>query len=201
MDRWSWTISIPGTPSMVPVARTFVRAFLNGHPLARDAELIASEYATNAIRHTASGDDGVIHLTIAATPHSVRIEVTDHGPPAESRPVPAPRHELGAEQESGRGLLIVDGLSARWGHYGVAGGQATAWAVLGDAGEFGDAGQPGHTGEPGDAGELGGAGEFGGAADATDARRPGEAPGLGEPGGDPSAEDAARGEPGDACEP
>jgi len=121
---------------MVPVARTFVRAFLAGHPLASDAELIASEYVTNTIRHTASGDGGVIHVTVAATAQSVRIEVTDHGP-AVSTPqsVPAPRRAVAEDDESGRGLLIVDFLATRWGHYGVAGGQKTAWAVLGEATE------------------------------------------------------------------
>lgn len=139
MDRCSWTVSIPGTPSMVPVARAFVRAFLGDHPLARDAELVVSEYATNAIRHTASGEGGgVMHVTVAMTPRSVRIELTDHGRAmpgqAVSRPsAPAARREAADDDESGRGLLIVDSLAARWGHYGVAGGQATAWAVLGEA--------------------------------------------------------------------
>lgn len=145
MDRCSWTVSIPGTPSMVPVARAFVRAFLGDHPLARDAELVVSEYATNAIRHTASGrGGGVMHVTVAASAHAVRIELAGHGPaesepgPAASRPVAAPaaRREAGGDDESGRGLLIVDSLATRWGHYGVAGGQSTAWAVLGEAGKM-----------------------------------------------------------------
>ena len=119
---------------MVPVVRAFVRAFLEEHPLARDAELVASEYAANAIRHTASGDGGAMHLTVTATPLSVRIEVTDRGPMA-SQPetVPTPRTEIAEDDESGRGLLIVDSLATRWGHYGVAGSYATAWAVLGEA--------------------------------------------------------------------
>ncbi len=121
---------------MVPVARTFVRAFLADHPLAGDAELIASEYVTNTIRHTASGDGGAIHVTVAATPQSVRIEVTDHGPAASApQSVPAPRRSVAEDDESGRGLLIVDHLATRWGHFGVSGGQKTAWAVVGDAAE------------------------------------------------------------------
>jgi anti-sigma regulatory factor (Ser/Thr protein kinase) len=136
VDRWSWTISIPGTPSMVPLARTFVRAFLGGHPLVRDAELIASEYVTNTIRHTASGEGGVVHVTVAATPQSVRIEVTDHGGAvSEPTSVPVPCRSVTDDDESGRGLLIVDFLATRWGHYGVSGGQTTFWAVLGEAAE------------------------------------------------------------------
>jgi anti-sigma regulatory factor (Ser/Thr protein kinase) len=168
VDRWSWTISIPGVPSMVPAARAFVRAFLDSHPLATDAELITSEYVTNAIRHTSSGEGGVIHLTIASTPRAVRIEVTDHGrasssPDAGTEPAPQPGGACG-EGENGRGLLIVDYLATRWGHFGVSGGPVTAWAELGDpaAGEAGGEGG----GEPG--GEAGG-GRAGGGA--TSARR------------------------------
>jgi anti-sigma regulatory factor (Ser/Thr protein kinase) len=120
---------------MVPAARAFVRAFLDGHPLAADAELIASEYVTNAIRHTSPGEGGVIHLTAAATPQAVRIEVTDHGRAASqgagTAPAPWPGGASG-EEENGRGLLIVDCLATRWGHFGVSGGPVTAWAELGD---------------------------------------------------------------------
>jgi anti-sigma regulatory factor (Ser/Thr protein kinase) len=164
---------------MVPAARAFVRAFLGGHPLARDAELIASEYVTNAIRHTASGDGGVIHVTVAATPVAVRIEVTDHGQASPSPAAAAPDAVLAApgavpaapgaapgatvapspqrggsvgEDENGRGLLIVDFLATRWGHYGLAGGQVTAWAELGEAAHGGlGEGEPGE-GAPGEAG-------------------------------------------------
>ncbi len=147
MDRWSWTISLPGLPSMVPAARAFVRAFLDSHPLAGDAELVASEYVTNAIRHTASGQGGAIYVTVAATSLTARIEVTDHGqavqlgaaaaaaPPARA-PLPVRQRDGGAgDDENGRGLLIVDCLATRWGHFGTAGGQVTAWAELGEPSE------------------------------------------------------------------
>jgi Histidine kinase-like ATPase domain len=151
---------------MVPVARLFVRAFLGSHPYTGDAELIASEYVTNAVRHTASGQGGAVHVTVVAAPDGVRIEVTDHGsaasPPSgaglagrswaigqaagpglwgsgfpRDAAVPGP-HGLPpgpaqpGEDENGRGLLIVDSLATRWGHYGLGDGQVTAWAELGD---------------------------------------------------------------------
>jgi anti-sigma regulatory factor (Ser/Thr protein kinase) len=177
MDRWSWTISIPGVPSMVPAARAFVRAFLDDHPLAADAELITSEYVTNAIRHTSSGEGGVIHLTVAATAQAVRIEVTDRGQPpspeAETGPAPRPGGAAG-EDENGRGLLIVDHLATRWGHFGVFGGPVTAWAELGDpaASETGPAGTG--TAQAGPAQAGAGFGEPGGGqarGGATSARR------------------------------
>jgi anti-sigma regulatory factor (Ser/Thr protein kinase) len=133
MDRWS--ISVPGVPSMVPVARLFVRAFLAGNPLAGDAELIASEYAANAIRHTAAGEGGAIQVAVTATEGLVRIEVTDHAPVEAVQafrlaagPVPQVG-QAGDEDENGRGLLLVDAIAYRWGHDGVA-GHGTAWAEL-----------------------------------------------------------------------
>ena len=154
MDRWS--ISLPGLPSMVPVARLFVRAFLAGSPLAGDAELITSEYTANAIRHSAAGEGGVIQVAVTVRPGLVRIEVTDHPPPAlgsagfgpAGRASEAPGQvsappvgQAGEEDESGRGLLLVDALAARWGHDGVAGGYRTAWAELHPAGQPPAAGQ------------------------------------------------------------
>ncbi len=133
---------------MVPAARAFVRAFLDSHPLAGDAELVASEYVTNAIRHTASGQGGAIYVTVAATSLTARIEVTDHGqavqpgaaaaaaPPPARAPLPVRQRDGGAgDDENGRGLLIVDCLATRWGHFGTAGGQVTAWAELGEPSE------------------------------------------------------------------
>ena len=143
---------------MVPAARAFVRAFLDSHPLATDAELIASEYVTNAIRHTASGDGGAIHLTVAATPadgpdRGDRSRAGAPSPGGRATTGPAPRPgEAAGDDENGRGLLIVDYLATRWGHFGVSGGPVTAWAELGDpaAGEPGE-GEPG-AGGPGDGG-------------------------------------------------
>jgi anti-sigma regulatory factor (Ser/Thr protein kinase) len=130
---------------MVPAARAFVRAFLDSHPLAGDAEIVASEYVTNAIRHTASGQGGAIYVTVAATALTARIEVTDHGnaaqpgaaaPPSARAPLPVPHRDGGAgDDENGRGLLIVDCLATHWGHFGTAGGKVTAWAELGEPGE------------------------------------------------------------------
>lgn len=135
MDRWS--ISVPGMPSMVPVARLFVRAFLADNPLAEDAELIVSEYAANAIRHTAAGEGGAIDVVVTTRPGLVRVEVTDHAP-AEALTVlaadwPAPQAgqagQASEEDEDGRGLVLVDAIAHRWGYDGVA-GHATAWAEL-----------------------------------------------------------------------
>jgi len=103
---------------------------------------LLSRLTCNAIRHTASGDGGVIDVTVAATPRAVRIEVTDFGPApparqpgASTRVAPPASGTATPEDENGRGLTIVDFLATRWGHYGLAGGQVTAWAELGDPGD------------------------------------------------------------------
>lgn len=132
MDRWS--ISVPGVPAMVPVTRLFVRAFLAGNPLAGDAELITSEYATNAIRYGAAGEGGTIRVTVSTGPGLVRIEVSDHAAPGGlARPDPLspelPAGRPGEEDQTGRGLLLVDAIADRWGHDGAA-GHRTAWAEL-----------------------------------------------------------------------
>ena len=52
------SVTFPGLPAIVPSARRFVRGILVGSPRADDMELITAELASNAIRHTPSGQDG-----------------------------------------------------------------------------------------------------------------------------------------------
>ena len=73
------SITLPGFSCMVVVARIAVRALLPGNPRAEDAELIVSEFAVNAIRHSTSRG-GQFELTVDLTPDRVRIEVKDGGP-------------------------------------------------------------------------------------------------------------------------
>ena len=69
------------------------------------AELIVSEYVTNALRH----GEGPIKMCISCDGSHLRIEVHDNG---SGRPV---RHPVTAKDESGRGLELVDGLLALQG--------------------------------------------------------------------------------------
>jgi len=66
-----------------------------------DVRLAANELVTNAVVHGV----GEIRLLAQAMPDHVRVEVSDQG---EGFTVPA-------EVERGRGLAIVDDVSARWG--------------------------------------------------------------------------------------
>ena len=68
---------------------------------------------------------GVVTVTVAAGDKVVRVEVT--GRSGDGVPVLRPAAEAAdGEAEGGRGLWLVDMLSARWG-YQRGGGLATTW--------------------------------------------------------------------------
>ncbi|GCB45153.1 Cys-tRNA(Pro) deacylase ybaK [Streptomyces sp. NL15-2K] len=84
----------------------------HGTDVSDTVALIVAELATNAVIHgRVPGRD--FELRLALVPGSVRIEVSDTCPephPPASSAVSAP-HPL---EETGRGLLLVDALAARW---------------------------------------------------------------------------------------
>ena len=91
----------------IPLARRFVEAAFHEAPreIAERAAVMASELATNAMRHARS--DFVVQ--IETTPVSIRVEIIDTG--AGSPTV----RDLGARAPSGRGLRIVNSLADEWG--------------------------------------------------------------------------------------
>ena len=119
---------LPGMPQSVPVARRQVRTTLSLHGLgeyADDAEMITSELVTNAVQHAcANGTQTIgVTLTYAGSPAAVTVAVSDsstQGPITPDTPV-------GSEQ--GRGLQIVEALSAHWDWRREDGGKAV-FAVL-----------------------------------------------------------------------
>lgn len=116
-----WTQTYPGIPSMVPVARAFVRAMFVGSPHADDAELVVSEFATNSLLHTASS---TIRVDVQSKPGWARIAVADQGSLADWRREDTVDEAL---DEHGRGLLLVDALADRWG-YEVGDSGQMMWA-------------------------------------------------------------------------
>jgi anti-sigma regulatory factor (Ser/Thr protein kinase) len=91
-------------PAQVRHARKQARAALFRWGLGQHAdlaELIVSELATNAIRH----GDGVVHVCVSFARCDLRVEVHDEA--ADRWPV---RQEAAAEDESGRGLALLDAL-------------------------------------------------------------------------------------------
>ena len=121
-------LALPGTPESVPIARRRVRAALGFHGLGEfteDAEVITSELVANAVQHAC--EDGTrtigVILTHAGTPAAVTVAVSDSSPQGPTRRDTRP----GSEQ--GRGLQIVEALSAHWGWRQESGGKAV-FAVL-----------------------------------------------------------------------
>jgi anti-sigma regulatory factor (Ser/Thr protein kinase) len=105
--------AFPGRPDQIARVRQFVRFVLGPVPVVDEAVLLASELATNAIIHTASGQGGVFAVAVSRYPSAVRIEVRDAG----SCQVPMPRPQ-GTLADEGRGLDLVHLVADRWGHSG-----------------------------------------------------------------------------------
>lgn len=121
------------TPRGARLARRLVSHRLHewGHPYDSTANetvtLITAELVANAVRHGhVPGRD--FHLRLAATPTALRIDVTDTR--TEKRPCREPRRPA-PDEESGRGLILVDALATRWGitPRSAAPGK-TVWAVV-----------------------------------------------------------------------
>jgi serine/threonine-protein kinase RsbW len=125
--RWSVTAELPGTGQASASARELLRVFLascDRLDLLEDASLVLSELVANAIQH--GSDGGSISLGLGGYARGrLRIEVTDPSGdvPVMSRPA--------MDAENGRGLLIVQALSARWGVERHEGGGKSVWAELG----------------------------------------------------------------------
>lgn len=109
-------------------ARRQVQGLLESRALdavASTAALLVSELATNAVLHARTK----FEVRISVLGATVRIEVHDR-----NRRSPVVRH-FTTEATSGRGLLLVDELSAAWGtEPDVDGGGKTVWVELPTAG-------------------------------------------------------------------
>lgn len=92
---------------------------------AGDVDLMVCEITTNAVRHSASGSaGGGVWVTMLFASRRIRVEIQDDGG---ARAVPAIPSQGGGWAESGRGLLVVDGLADRWGTSVGNTGQTTVW--------------------------------------------------------------------------
>ena len=107
-----------GYPEEVRSVRNFVGLAVYGCPVADEVVLLASELATNAILHTASGVDGTFAVSVRVEDGWVRTEISDMG----SDSAPSVRSS-GPPDESGRGLRLVDVLASRWGFHGGPSGR------------------------------------------------------------------------------
>jgi anti-sigma regulatory factor (Ser/Thr protein kinase) len=121
----AWTVVLPQHTRAAAVARRstgeVLRAWELDH-LEPVALLVVSELVTNAVLHAYTGGSSPeLHLHAGST--WLRIEVHD----ADPRP-PQPRTPAGLD-EAGRGLLLIEAITAEWGVYVTATGKAV-WAIL-----------------------------------------------------------------------
>jgi anti-sigma regulatory factor (Ser/Thr protein kinase) len=137
--QWRYSaLDLRPLPSAVPSARLHTRLVLleRGHGgVAENAELIVAELVANAVAASQrlpqeTGQPFVIgpppvQLRLTGGVRIVKIEVWDA-----SNRMPRLRHETPDDLESGRGLILVDALSDRWGATPTRGGGKTVWAVM-----------------------------------------------------------------------
>jgi len=124
-------LELAALPTAVPCFRLHARAVAlewDLAALAGDIELIVSELVTNAIRAALrAGDIGltapVVRLWLASDLHEILIRVWDG-----SSQMPA-RQDAGPDDESGRGLMLVECLASKWGAYRVEDGKVV-WVIV-----------------------------------------------------------------------
>lgn len=119
--RSALALDLLALPKAVPEVRRAVREYL-GRPCP-DVQLCVSELLANVIRHVGEGTP--VSVRVHGTGGGrVRVEVTDREPHAWL----VVRH-AGDEEESGRGLLLLDSVALRWGVRQEPGGK-TVWCEV-----------------------------------------------------------------------
>jgi serine/threonine-protein kinase RsbW len=105
-----WRRSFPGLAEHVRQAREFVGFLLTDLPHVDEIVLVTSEFAANALRHTASARPGGRYLLeVRRWSDGASVSLTDQG----SHKVPrVPEHDDLAE--CGRGLQTVQALASEW---------------------------------------------------------------------------------------
>ncbi|MEU9211404.1 SpoIIE family protein phosphatase [Streptomyces sp. NPDC048415] len=119
--RESWTVW--RVPEAVRHARRFTHRTLRAWGVGDHADavlLIVSELVTNALVHT----DGQVRLDLTLINHRLRIAVADNSPRTPIKPT-----SIGWEATGGRGILLVEAMSAAWGTVPVSGGKQV-WSEI-----------------------------------------------------------------------
>ncbi|MET7932724.1 ATP-binding protein [Streptomyces sp. NPDC005322] len=118
---------LPALSTSVAEARRHVvfrlRSWGVGQDTRDSAELVVSELFTNAVRHTSSEE---VRCSLQLLGARLRLEVADQGC---TRTVPQAR-AVSADQEGGRGLMLVEALSEAWGVRPEGGTGRAVWAYL-----------------------------------------------------------------------
>jgi anti-sigma regulatory factor (Ser/Thr protein kinase) len=143
VPRTSWTLqsvlAIAALPTATPCARLHARNLMHEwglHDLVDTIELIVSELVTNAVQASMDHDErprftnehglAYIHLRLSTDGVTALVEVWDQN---FSLPTPT---QPDLDDESGRGLLLVEALAARWGWDLASSGRGKiVWALAG----------------------------------------------------------------------
>jgi anti-sigma regulatory factor (Ser/Thr protein kinase) len=129
-DQWPLQdfLELGALPSAVSCSRLHARLVIQEWGLAAladNVELLVSELMTNAVYASwGVGSALSVRLWLLADRERVLIIVWDASPHA---PV---RAEVSAEAESGRGLMLVEAISAQWGTSATPTGGKTVWALI-----------------------------------------------------------------------
>ena len=110
-------------PAAAAEARRQVRAAICAWEIPVDPDvaiLLTSELVTNAIRHEVTG---IVMLAITCSYGQLRVDVHDT-----SCCLPM-LVEAGADDEAGRGLMLVTTLSEEWGFYRTPAGKAVYFTL------------------------------------------------------------------------
>jgi anti-sigma B factor antagonist len=106
-------VELPREPTAPGQARRELREAIAGRVGEDDGgtlTLLTSELVTNAVIHPSPDASDPIRLRITIYPDRVRVEVSDGGAGFDAARLPPGRRETG-----GHGLVVVNGLSSRWG--------------------------------------------------------------------------------------
>jgi anti-sigma regulatory factor (Ser/Thr protein kinase) len=121
-------ISLTAEPAAAAGARSEIRALIDAWDVPVDpsvAVLLTSELVTNAIRHE-TGD--TVTVVVSHARDQLRVDVHDTSC---SMPVPM---DVAADEEAGRGLMLVATLSSDWGCYRTPAGKAMYFTLAFAAG-------------------------------------------------------------------
>ncbi|MEU1850456.1 ATP-binding protein [Streptomyces sp. NPDC019990] len=113
-------VVLAAVPEVVPELRRTLRACL-GAPCP-DVQLCVTELVGNVIRHV--GEGVPVRVRVSRSGDRARVEVTDPG----ARALPVLRHAA-ADDETGRGMALLDSVSLRWGAERGESGK-TVWCEL-----------------------------------------------------------------------
>ncbi len=110
-------------PDAVMHARRFSARTLRSWDVVEEADtvlLVVSELVTNALVHT----QGAVRLDLTLAADRLRVTVSDSSPRAPAKPV-----VVDWESTGGRGLFLVEAMSAAWGSVPVGGGKQV-WSEI-----------------------------------------------------------------------